>query len=155
MKINIPGYKNLNIDKIIFDYNGTLAVNGKIDCSTKNKLTELSKNYEIYILTSDTYGTVEKICENLPVKIHTFEGHKASASKKDIVLKLNPNTCACIGNGRNDMEMLEVAALSIGIIGREGAYGKIVNTSDICVTSILDAMELFIYTDRLIADLRG
>ncbi|QQK08928.1 HAD family hydrolase [Miniphocaeibacter halophilus] len=155
MKINIPGYKKLNIDKIIFDYNGTLAVKGKIDSSTKSKLIELSKNYELYILTSDTYKTVEKICENLPVKVHTFNGDNASISKRDIVLELNPDTCACIGNGRNDMEMLKIAALSVGIIGQEGAYGKIVNISDICVTSILDSMDLFIYTDRLIADLRG
>jgi soluble P-type ATPase len=51
--------------------------------------------------------------------------------------------------------MCQEAELSIAIIGTEGASSKLVSETDICVTSIIEALDLFILQKRLIATLRG
>ncbi len=56
----IPGRGDIEIENIVFDYNGTIAVDGKILAGVKGLLLELRKYVNIYILTADTYGTVKK-----------------------------------------------------------------------------------------------
>ena len=47
MKIKIPEYKTLDIDTIFLDYNGTIAVNGQIPGSVRERLAELGKTFRI------------------------------------------------------------------------------------------------------------
>lgn len=155
MNIHIPGYKDLKIQTIIFDYNGTLAVDGEISKEVQSAIIQLAESFQLYVLTADTYGSVKKACEGLPIKVYTFSGDAASLSKKEIVETLGPETCACLGNGRNDVEMLSIAGLSISVMGREGLYAPLIGVSDICVTSIRDALQLFLSPNRIVADLRG
>ena len=61
---------------------------------------------------------------------------------------------ACIGNGFNDIQMSDAADISICVIGREGCCGALINHCDVIVTSIEDALDLLIKTDRLRATLR-
>lgn len=154
LEINIPGYKEFKFKNIVFDYNGTLAVDGQLDLYIKNMIIELSKFSNIYILTADTYGNVEKQCLGLPVKIKTFPCNEAASSKKQIVSLLDGES-VCIGNGYNDIEMFKVADLSICIIGEEGCSGKLISYSDIVVTSRESLFELFFHTHRIRATLRG
>ena len=51
--------------------------------------------------------------------------------------------------------MCREAALSIAVMGEEGAYGKLIAETDVCVTSILDGLDLLENPKRLIATLRG
>lgn len=154
LHVDIPGYKEFNFKNIIFDYNGTLAVGGKIDLYTRKKIIELSRVTNIYVLTADTYGNVQKECGDLPLIIKTFPCDKAANSKKDIVTSIDGESI-CIGNGYNDIEMFKVADLSICIIGGEGCSGKLLSHSDIVVNSRESLFELFFYTDRIRATLRG
>ena len=68
---------------------------------------------------------------------------------------LAPKGCVCIGNGFNDIAMFGEAALSIAIMGKEGACGKLLTCADVVVTNVLDAFDLLLRTDRLRATLRG
>ncbi len=63
LEIEIPGKGKINIENIVFDYNGTLALNGKLDEKAKSYLLKLKELVDIYILTADTYGTVIKECK--------------------------------------------------------------------------------------------
>ena len=72
MRIEIPGYKTMDLKYLILDYNGTIAKDGIIPESVKERLKKLSGIYEIYVLTADTHGTARKICEGLPLKIQTI-----------------------------------------------------------------------------------
>ncbi len=155
MKIEIPGYSTLDLNYLILDYNGTIALDGLIPDSVKERLRILSEYLKIYVLTADTHGTAAKLCEGLPLTIKTFPTSDAMHEKLAIVNELGANRCVAMGNGRNDVLMCQECALSIAVIGKEGAYGKLIDKADICVTSMDDALDLLIKTKRLVATLRG
>jgi len=126
-----------------------LAVDGIVSLEVKELLKELSKNYKIVVLTADTYGTLQKEFESLPV---TIEKITNELEKVNAAMKYSPYVG--IGNGNNDCSMLEKSEIGILIIGKEGASTKALLKSDIVVTDIKNAINLFLNEKRLIATLR-
>ena len=155
MKLIIPEYKTIEIDTIFMDYNGTIAVDGVIPASMRERLTALAESFQIYILTADTNGTAKEQCEGLPVVLQTFPTGNAREYKRELVKATGARHCAAIGNGRNDEGMLREAVLSIAVLDREGAYGKLLKTADLCVRSMQDGLDLLLNPKRIIAGLRG
>lgn len=155
MTITIPGYKELNLTYLVLDYNGTIAVDGTIPQEVKNAISRLSKDLTIYVLTADTHGTARAMCEGLPLTIMTFPSDTAMHSKLEIVRSLGAGHCVSIGNGRNDCLMCKESALSVAVMGEEGACSTLIASTDICTGSILDALSLLEKPKRLIATLRG
>lgn len=155
MKIVIPEYKTLDIHTIFLDFNGTIAIDGVIPPSVKERLTALGEEFHVYVLTADTHGNAKDQCEGLPVILHTFPTGDARTYKKEIIKSMGSKHSAAIGNGRNDELMLKEAALSVVVMDREGACGRAIKEADICVRSMQDALDLFLYPSRIIADLRG
>ncbi len=153
--IEIPEYKTLELEYLVLDYNGTIALDGEIADSVKERLYKLSEMLEIYVLTADTYGTAEKSCRKLPVEIYTFPKDGALKEKQKAVERLGAGKCIAIGNGRNDQLMCRVSALSIAVLEQEGMWGRLLRETDICTRSIEDALDLLVYPKRLIAALRG
>ncbi len=154
IKVDIPGRGKYEIENAVFDYNGTVAVNGDMSKNTQENLKKLSEFVNIYILTADTYGTVKKKCENLPVSVEVFPTHDAADYKEKIVKSLSGQSI-CFGNGYNDINMIDIADLSVCIIEWEGCSGKLLSHSDIVVNSVDDAFGLVFNTDRIKATLRG
>ncbi len=152
---NIPGMGKIEIENIVFDYNGTIAVDGKLIDEAKELIIKLKEYANIYILTADTYGTVEKECIELGVKIATFPKEMASLSKKEIVEKLGAEKTICVGNGFNDIEMFKICRISIAIMENEGCSGKLLAHSDIVTKSITDAINIIISENRMKATLRS
>ena len=95
------------------------------------------------------------MCEGLPLKIQTFPGNAAAEEKRKIIERLGEKRCIAVGNGRNDLLMCEKAELSVGIIGAEGAYGRLIANVDICTRSIEDALDMLAIPKRVVATLRG
>lgn len=155
MRIDIPGYKELNITTLLLDYNGTIATDGIIPESVKSRLKELAEDFDIYVLTADTHGTARKQCEDIPVTVYTFPVGNAADYKEEIIEKIGGEQCVVLGNGRNDIKMFCKAALSIAIMDTEGMCAKLFLESDICVTSIENGLDLLLNPKRIIADLRG
>ena len=56
MIIEIPGYKTLDLDYLVLDYNGTIAVDGLIPPAIKERLLLLGDSFKIYVLTADTHA---------------------------------------------------------------------------------------------------
>lgn len=56
MKLVIPEYKTLELDTIFLDMNGTIAVDGVIPPSVKERLIALSEQFRIYVLTACRYA---------------------------------------------------------------------------------------------------
>lgn len=150
----IPGRDNIEVQNIVFDYNGTIAVDGKLIDGVEKLINKLAEDVSIYILTADTYGTVEKECMGINGKILTFPKENAGKSKKEIVKSLGGNTI-CLGNGYNDIPMFEQAALSIAIIEGEGASGKLLAKADIVVRSIFEALTILLNKNMIKATLRS
>ncbi len=155
MKIEIPGYKELDLRYLVLDYNGTIAMGGKIKESVKERIRKLAEEMEIVVLTADTYGTAEEACRDLPVRIQTFPNENALPAKMAVVEELGLDACVAIGNGRNDKLMLRASALAVAVIEQEGMCGRLLNEADVCARSIEDALDLFLYPVRLVATLRG
>ncbi len=155
MIIEIPGYKVLDLQYLVLDYNGTIAEDGEIPEEVKERLHKLSKDLRIYVLTADTHGTARKMCEGLPVEIMTFPSDSAMYEKQRIQRGLGVRNCCAIGNGRNDILICQEATLSIAVVGKEGACSRLLRETDITVTSIEDALDLLLKPKRIIATLRG
>ena len=154
-KIVIPEYKTLNVDTIFLDFNGTIAVDGIVPESVKERIRILSENYRIYVLTADTHGNAKEQCEDIPVILHTFPTGNARDYKKEILKSMGSKHSVAIGNGRNDELMLKEAALGIAVMDREGMSAGLFKTADLCVRAMEDALDLLIYPGRIVAGLRG
>lgn len=152
--IEIPGKKPLTISHIVLDYNGTIAEDGTLIEGVKEQLLQLKELVNIHVLTADTYGSVRKQCEPLGIDVKTFPQEGAAACKKEIVKSLSGEK-VCIGNGFNDIEMFDVANLSVAVINTEGMYAKLIAHADVFTISIQDALNLFLKSDRLKATLRS
>lgn len=155
MQIKIPGKDLLDLKNIVFDYNGTIAFEGALLPFVPELIEKLKKEYIVYILTSDTYGTARKACKDLGVNIDTLSGENVSQGKANFVKKLGAKNTICIGNGTNDVGMFKEAALAIAVIGKEGCAVQALNEADIVVNNIQDAFNLLLNTKNLIATLRG
>ena len=152
--IPIPGREEISIRHLILDYNGTIALDGKIIPTIIPQLEQLSKNINIYVITADTHGTAAQNCRGLPLDVLVFPTVEVGKIKADEARKL-PGGVACIGNGFNDIQMSDACDLSVCVIGKEGCCGALLAHTDVAVTSIEDALDLFIKPDRLRATLRS
>ena len=154
IKIDIPGRNIITIRHLVLDYNGTIAADGHLINGVEERLAWLKDKLDIYVLTADTYGTVREQCEHMGIHVETFPWAGAAECKAEIVRDLGDNVM-CIGNGYNDVLMFEEAELSVAVIEKEGAYGRLLSLADIVTLSITDALDLLIRTDRIRATLRS
>ncbi|WP_427339342.1 HAD family hydrolase [Caloranaerobacter sp. DY30410] len=155
IEVDIPSYKQLKIKYVIFDYNGTLAVDGIIRSEIKEKLKRLSEKVEVYVLTADTYGNVKENLKDVNVSLKIISQENGQIDKLNFVRKLGAEYCIAIGNGNNDMLMLKEAQIGICIIGDEGCFAETIKNSDIIIKNIDDCLELLLNPNRLKATLRG
>lgn len=155
MKIEIPGYKTLDLQYLVLDYNGTIAIDGKMPDTIKQRLKILADSLKIYVLTADTHGTAKENCQGLPLQIQTFPSDNTREEKRKVIENLGARQCAIIGNGRNDTLMLQAGGLAIAVMDREGMYGGLAADADVCVKCMEDALDLLCFPKRLIATLRG
>ncbi len=154
LEYNIPGYKHLKINKIVIDFNGTLACDGRVVSGVKERLNTLAEKCDIIVLTADTFGTVEEMFINSNIEIEIIRSANSKKYKKEFIEEKGYSNAIAIGNGNNDGLMLKEAALGILIIGNEGAATASLLTSDLVVNDINDALDLLLYPGRLIASLR-
>jgi soluble P-type ATPase len=155
IKIEIPGFKTINVEHLVLDFNGTLAIDGLFIEGVIGQLVQISFNLKVHVLTADTFSSVQNELRGLPISIKILETTEQDKQKSDYVKKLGSENVIAIGNGKNDVLMLKEAALSIGIIQAEGAFAQIINHSQIICTSIIDALSLLINHKRLLATLRN
>ena len=155
MIVEIPGRETLEIKDIVFDYNGTIAIDGKLIGDVSKNINELSSSFNFYVITADTYGTVKKELENTNCKVITIPALSQDMAKLDFVKELGLNTCLSVGNGRNDKLMLKETILGIAILQDEGLCTETLLNSDILVKSIFDVFAFLKDSNRLIATLRN
>lgn len=154
IEIDIPGRNNFKIENIVFDYNGTVAVDGMMNTEVKEMLTKLNQYLNVYIITADTYGNVRSQCEGLPVKIETFSKGNATFYKKQFVEKIGAEFTIAVGNGLNDVGMFKASALAIAVIEEEGCASEAIIHSNITVKSIKNVFNMIIKKSRIKATLR-
>jgi soluble P-type ATPase len=155
IEVAIPGYKTLQFEHLVLDYNGTLAVDGELLPGVKEALKGLSEKLQVHMLTADTFGKVQSRVEGIPCDLAILPLENQDRGKLDYVKRLGASQTVCMGNGRNDRLMLKEAALGIAVILEEGAAMETLASADIVCTGILPALELLTNPLRLTATLRS
>lgn len=155
IEVEIPGYKTLQFEHLVLDYNGTLAVDGELLEGVKEALIGLSEQLQVHILTADTFGKARSRIEGIPCELSILPLEDQETGKLDYVRGLGEQHTVCIGNGRNDRLMLKEAALGIAVVLEEGVATDTLAAADIVCTSILSALDLLTNPLRLTATLRS
>jgi hypothetical protein len=74
--------------------------------------------------------------------------------KRDHVRTLGPRQVVAMGNGANDVLMLQEAALGIAVLGPEGLCADALRASDVVVADPWAGLDLLLHPARLVATLR-
>lgn len=155
LKIHIPGHKLLELKYLAIDFNGTMALDGKLLPGVSELLNQVAEKLDIYVISADTFGTVDKELKGLRCKINLISEQNQGYTKQQFIKQLGAKNVVAVGNGRNDQLMLETAALSMCVIQQEGASLGAVNSADIVMFSIIDAIKILLNPLRLVATLRA
>ena len=155
LTIAIPGYKDLQIEHMVLDYNGTLACDGELIPGVKGLLEVLAEDLQIHVVTADTFGKVRSGLEGCPCQCVVLGVEDQDAGKLAYVKRLGPEGAVCIGNGRNDRLMLKEAAVGIALVQEEGAAAETLAAADVVCGDILSALRLLTDPLRLVATLRS
>jgi soluble P-type ATPase len=151
----IPGYKTLEIQHLVLDYNGTLAVDGQLMDGVRGCLEVLSRDLNIHVITADTFGKVATGMQGIPCKISILPPGNQDLAKLEYVKQLGAENTASMGNGRNDRLMLKESALGVAVILAEGAASVTLAHADVVCLGIVSALELLMNPLRLTATLRA
>jgi soluble P-type ATPase len=155
MELAIPGFGKLRLEHLVLDYNGTLAVDGRVLPGVKRRLAVLGARLRIHVVTADTFGKARAGLAGLSCELKILEPGREDRAKAAYVRRLGPNRVACIGNGRNDRLMLRAARLGIAVVQAEGASVEALSGADLVLNSVTDALDLFLQPRRLTASLRA
>jgi P-type E1-E2 ATPase len=153
--LDIPGFGKLALAHLVLDFNGTLAVDGRLLPGVADVLRDLASSLRIHVVTGDTFGLARAELAGLPVEILVIAPERQAEAKVRYVTELGADAVVAIGNGRNDRGMLHAAALGVALIQREGGAAETLASADLVSTSILDALNLLRNPKRVAATLRS
>ncbi|NPA90546.1 MAG: HAD hydrolase family protein [Chloroflexi bacterium] len=151
IEIHIPGRGTFELEHVVFDVNGTLALDGILLEGVVERLTALQAHLTLHMLTADTHGRQEVIDTILGFQAQRIG---TAAGKVRYVLDLGAEHVVAVGNGANDVGMLRAAALGIAVLGPEGAAADALQAADIVAPNIIVALELLLNPRRIVATLR-
>jgi soluble P-type ATPase len=155
IEVAISGYRTLQLEHLVLDYNGTLAVDGEPVPGVTDALKALGERLAVHVVTADTFGKVRSRLKGVPCKLSILPIENQDMGKLEYVKALGAERTVCMGNGRNDRLMLKEAALGVAVILEEGVAVETLIAADVACTSILSALELLTNPLRLTATLRS
>ena len=154
IEIIIPGRGSLRLEHLVTDVNGTLALDGQLIAGVAKQISALSDRLIIHMLTADTHGRQAVIGQQLNLTAVRIQPGNESEQKADYVCKLGAGTVVAIGQGANDAQMLNQAALGICVLSQEGVATETLVAADLLMPNITSALELLDKPLRIIASLR-
>lgn len=154
IEIDIPDFGDLQLAHLVLDYNGTIAMDGRLITGVAERLAMLAEMLTVHVVTADTFGGASEQLAELLVTIHLLPPGSQDIAKLHYIEKLGAARMVCIGNGRNDVRMLDAAALGIAVVQREGAATAALLAADVVTTDIVDALDILTNPLRLTATLR-
>jgi len=155
INVDIPGFGKLALGHLVLDYNGTLALDGRLLPGVAEVLRDLTRCMRVHVVTADTFGMASAELAGLPVELTITPVDNQADAKLQFVSALGVDKVVAIGNGRNDHKMLGAAALGIALIQREGSATEALAVANLTCTSVLDTLELLRNPTRLVATLRS
>lgn len=154
LTIKVPGYRVIQLNHLVLDFNGTIACDGKLIEELGGKIEKLSEQLSIHVITADTHGFATEQLTHLPCDLRILSAGQQDEAKASFVRELGPSQVVAIGNGRNDRKMLQLADIGIAVISPEALSVETLGAADIITHSILSAFDLLLKPLRLVATLR-
>ena len=154
IELNIPGRGILQLEHLVSDVNGTLAIDGQLQEGLAKSLRLLGDRLQVHLLTADTHGRQHIIDEQVGVQgVRVRPGNEAE-QKAEYVRQLGAEHVVAIGQGANDATMLKTAALGICVLSAEGSALETLLAADLVVPDIRTAISLLEKPLRIVASLR-
>jgi soluble P-type ATPase len=142
--LEMPGREPLLIEHILIDFEGTLAVDRRVDPKAKDKMNLLSRRTKLYVLAQGQDQVPEEVLKKVKAEIVHLKEGEGSQGKLDLLNELGPQRTVAIGNGLDDVAMVENAGLGICVISKEGTASEMVEKADLVVANILDALDFLL-----------
>jgi P-type E1-E2 ATPase len=154
IKFTIPGCGDYELEHLMMDVNGTLAIDGQLISGVTEKIASLRDKLTIHLLTADTHGKQAVIDQQLALTAVRIGPGGESQQKAEYVRRLGSEKVIAIGQGANDAEMLEAAHLGVCVMSVEGVAKETLFAADLIAPTILSALELLENPLRIVATLR-
>ena len=154
IELKIPGRGELQLEHLVCDVNGTLAVDGELLEGIARRLKVLSDRLQIHLLTADTHGRQALIDQQLGRKAVRIQPENEVAQKAAYIQQLGASQVIAIGQGANDAQMLAEAAMGVCVLSVEGTAVTTLLSADLVVKDIYQALDLLENPIRLVATLR-
>ena len=151
MLVSIPGFADVRLEHLLLDVNGTLTNRGALMDGVAARVERLRDELDIHLVSANTFGSLDSIAESLRV---TAVAVATGEDKLRVLDQLGREHCAVIGNGTNDVLVLEAAAIGFAILGPEGASAAALRSADVVCASVVDALDLLLEPRALAATLR-
>jgi soluble P-type ATPase len=152
IRIEIPQRGIIELQHAVFDVNGTLAIDGVPIPEAADRLKALAALLSIHALTAGTHGNIAELERALGIPLSIIS---TAEDKLRYVQQLGPDKVIAFGNGINDVAMLRVAAIGVAVLAAEGAAISALQAADVLALGPVDAIDLVLKPQRLIATLRG
>ena len=154
IELNIPGRGRLQLEHLICDVNGTLAVDGQLIEGLSRPLRNLRDRLELHLLTADAHGRQTTIDQQLGLKAVRINPGDEAGQKAEYVRQLGAEHVAAIGQGANDAGMLKEAVLGICVLSKEATAVEAMLAADLLAPDIYAALELLEKPLRIVTTLR-
>ena len=154
IELNIPGRGQIELEHLVCDVNGTLAVDGILQDGLVRSLSALKDRLTLHLLTADTHGQQKTIDQQLNLKAQRVQPGDEALQKAEYVRRLGAGSVAAIGQGANDAAMLKEARLGICVLSLEGVAVETLLAADLVVPDIISALDLLEKPLRIVANLR-
>jgi soluble P-type ATPase len=153
--LDIPGAGKKEIYHIVFDYNGTIAIDGFLIPGVKEAIRSLSGRVACHVITADTFGFVTQQVSDIDCEVVIIPAGDQARQKQQFITGLGPENTLSAGNGVNDVLMLKHAAIGIAVMQDEGVASAALLAADLVVKNILDLFAMLNTPERIMATLRN
>ena len=154
IELNIPGRGMIQLQHLVCDINGTLAVDGQLLEGVKLRLSALRDRLTLHLLTADTHGKQDVIDQRLGLLAVRITPGNEAEQKENYVARLGAETVVAIGQGANDAGMLRTAGLGICVLSPEGTAVETLLGADLLASNIFEALDILDKPLRIVATLR-
>jgi P-type E1-E2 ATPase len=154
IELNIPGRGRLQLEHLVCDVNGTLALDGTLPVGMVRTLNALKDRLMIHIISADTLGNLQSVERQLKIHAIRINPQEEAEQKAAYVRELGAEQVAVIGQGANDAQMLKEAAIGICVLSLEGTAIETLISADLVMPGIFEALELFDKPLRMVSSLR-
>ncbi len=154
IELNIPGRGTLQLEHLVCDVSGTLAVDGQLPEGLPRLIRNLRDRLTVHLITADTHGRQLSIDQQLGFQAVRLQPGDEAGQKAEFVRHLGAGSVVVLGQGANDAAMLKEAALGICVLSREGTCVEAMLASHLLAPDIFAALELLEKPLRIVASLR-